>query len=100
MQINYQDLLKEQAVFIALPILLIVAFFAGLGYTGNQSFVNIKKFNENSAQVETLTQKKPTLKDSLQDSKKKRQTPTQKKSLPPKAALEPMHRLHRCLTIC
>ena len=58
MQINYQDLFKEQAVFIGLPIILIVVFIMGLGYTGNQSFVNIKKYNDNAAQVETLTQKK------------------------------------------
>lgn len=83
MQINYQDLLKEQAVFIALPILLIVAFFAGLGYTGNQSFVNIKKFNENSAQVETLTQKKADLERQLASQQKEEADPNTKKIFAP-----------------
>lgn len=83
MQINYQDLFKEQAVFIGLPIILIVVFIMGLGYTGNQSFVNIKKYNDNAAQVETLTQKKLGLEAQLKAQEKEEADPNTKKIFAP-----------------
>ena len=83
MQINYQDLFKEQAVFIGLPIILIVVFIMGLGYTGNQSFVNIKKYNDNAAQVETLTQKKLDLEAQLKAQEKEEADPNTKKIFAP-----------------
>lgn len=83
MQINYQDLFKEQAVFIGLPIMLIVVFIMGLGYTGNQSFVNIKKYNDNAAQVETLTQKKLDLEAQLKAQEKEEADPNTKKIFAP-----------------
>lgn len=83
MQINYQDLFKEQAIFIGLPIILIVVFIMGLGYTGNQSFVNIKKYNDNAAQVETLTQKKLDLEAQLKAQEKEEADPNTKKIFAP-----------------
>ena len=83
MQINYQDLFKEQAVFIGLPIILIVVFIMGLGYTGNQSFINIKKYNDNAAQLETLTQKKLDLEAQLKAQEKEEADPNTKKIFAP-----------------
>lgn len=79
MQINYQDLLKEQIVFLLIPLVLLLVLIGGGGYGVFQAFSNIGKFSNNSKQVQELTDKKIALEAKLAQQKDEEMNPNVKK---------------------
>lgn len=79
MQINYQDLLKEQIVFLLIPLVLLLVLIGGGGYGVFQAFSNIGKFGNNSKQVQELTDKKIALEAKLAQQKDEEMNPNVKK---------------------
>ncbi|MDO5437585.1 MAG: type 4a pilus biogenesis protein PilO [bacterium] len=79
MQINYQDLLKEQIVFILLPIILLVVLIGGGGYAGFSAFSNMNNYNTKAKEVQTLTQQKMELEAQLAQQQREEKSPDMKK---------------------
>lgn len=65
MQIDYQQLFKDQAVFLLLPIALLVVFIGGSAYTGITAVSNMADYNAKTKQVAELTQQKTNLEAQL-----------------------------------
>ena len=79
MQINYQDMLKEQIVFLLIPVVLLVLLIGGGGYGIFLTFTNISNYSNNSKQVQELTDKKQNLEAQLQQQKVEEANPNVKK---------------------
>lgn len=79
MQINYQDMLKEQIVFLLIPVIVLVLLIGGGGYGIFLTFSNIGNYNNNSKQVQELTDKKQNLEAQLQQQKDEELDPNIKK---------------------
>ncbi len=79
MQINFQDLLKEQIVFVLLPVIFLIVLICGSGYTGWLAISNVGTFNQNSKTYTELTQKKAELEAQLQQQSIEEKNPDIKK---------------------
>ncbi len=79
MQINYQDMLKEQIVFLLIPVVLLVLLIGGGGYGIFLTFTNVNSYSNNSKQVQELTDKKQNLEAQLEQQKIEEMDPNIKK---------------------
>ncbi len=79
MQINFNEIVKEQLVFVALPIMVIALGIIGIGYFANSAFGNIKSYNDKTAQIQTLTEQKTQLEADLARLIKEEANPEAKK---------------------
>lgn len=79
MQINFKDLLKEQWIFIVLPIACLVALIAGSIFYGSQYTNSMSELNNKKGELEGLVQKKESLEADLAKQKQDDSDPNLKK---------------------
>lgn len=79
MQIDYQQLFKDQAVFLLLPIVLLAVFIGGSVYTGITTVGNISDYNNKTKTIAELTQQKANLEAQLEQQQREEKSPDVKK---------------------
>lgn len=65
MDINYKSLLKEQIIFLLLPVIALVVLIGGSGFMGYKAVVTFDDSNKKQAQVQTLTDERNSLQAKL-----------------------------------
>jgi len=93
MEINFKDLLKEQIVFLIIPILLLVGLIGGSVYFGTAVIASSADVNNKKQQVTEAEQKKSGLEAQLAQLAKDEKSPDVKQTL------EWKRHLHLYLTI-
>lgn len=79
MDINFKDLVKEQIVFILMPIILLALLIGGIVYFGHTSYTGIDSYNKKSKEVTALQDKKADLEIKVQVQKMEDLKPDKKK---------------------
>ncbi len=79
MQINYKELLKEQILFMVLPVLLAVVLLCSLVFGGIGLFKNVKVLGQKSGEYKTLVEKKNDLEVRVAQRVEENKTPDAKK---------------------
>ena len=79
MQINFKDLLKEQAIFIIMPLLLFIILIIGTITFGVQSITNTTTLAEKSKEYDNLVQQKAELEIKVKNQKEEEESPEIKK---------------------
>ena len=79
MQINFQELLKEQIIAILALLAGLVILIGGSVYCGYTAFTTYGDYNSKSSEIESLTTRKAELEAQLQQQKLDEQSPDMKK---------------------
>ncbi len=69
MRINFEDLFKEQLIYILLPVILLIVFIGGTIYTGSALIKNGADFKTKQDTYQELTEKKTNLEAQIEEQK-------------------------------
>ena len=79
MQINFKDLIKEQAIFILIPAILLFILIGVGGYFTGTSIQKAGELTEKNKEYDTLVQRKAELEVQVREQKQEEESPDLKK---------------------